>query len=100
MTKSGIYLKLEESTYIIKKFGLTFYFSSMFYKEKFEKNVEKYVECESIKLANKTDCIISFSKLFAVSYYNKIEKRGFFVFDNERNKEIKRYTIFGLNILV
>lgn len=100
MTKSGIFLKLEESTYKLKKFDLTFYFSSLFYKEKFSKNVEKYVETENIKLANKTDCVINFAKLFAISYYNKIEKRGFRIFDNKRNKEIKRYTIFEINFIL
>ncbi len=48
MTKAGIYLNLDESTYKVKKFGLLFYFSSLLYMEKFNKNVEKYVEMENI----------------------------------------------------
>lgn len=100
MTKAGIYLNLDESKYKVKKFGLTFYFSSMLYKEKFAKNVDKYVETENIKLANKTECVINFSKLFAISLYNKVEKRGFKIIDNERETEIKRYTIYEIKILL
>ena len=75
MTKAGVYLNLDESTYKVKKFGLIFYFSSKFYMEKFKENVEKYVETENIKLANKTKLIINFNQLFSISLYQKIEKR-------------------------
>ena len=100
MTKAGIYLNLDESTYKVKKFGLLFYFSSLLYMEKFNKNVEKYVEMENIKLANKTKLVINFNKLFAISYYQKIEKRGFKVKDVTTNKEIKLYTIYNEKILL
>lgn len=100
MTKAGIYLNLDESTYKVKKFGLLFYFSSLLYMEKFNKNVEKYVEMENIKLANKTKLVINFNKLFAISYYQKIEKRGFKIKDVTTNKEIKSYTIYNEKILL
>ena len=100
MTKAGIYLNLDESTYKVKKFGLLFYFSSLLYMEKFNKNVEKYVEMENIKLANKTKLVINFNKLFAISYYKKIEKRGFKIKDLVTNKEIKSYTIYNEKILL
>lgn len=95
MTKAGIFLNLNESTYYSIFFGLKFYFSSMFYKEKFDKNVEKYTEIENIKLANRTNLVINFNRLFAISYYQKIEKRGFKIKDTLRNKEIKPYTIYS-----
>lgn len=100
MTKAGIYLNLDESTYKVKKFELLFYFSSVLYMEKFNKNVEKYVEMENIKLANKTKLVINFNKLFAISYYQKIEKRGFKIKDTLRNKEIKQYSIYREQILL
>lgn len=100
MTKAGIFLNLNESTYKVKKFGLIFYFSSKFYMEKFNKNVEKYVEIENIKLANRTNLVINFNRLFAISYYQKIEKRGFKVKDVTTNKEIKSYTIYNEKILL
>lgn len=100
MTKAGIYLNLDESTYKVKKFGLLFYFSSVLYMEKFNKNVEKYVEMENIKLANKTKLVINFNKLFAISYYQKIEKRGFKIKDLVTNKEIKSYTIYNEKIFL
>lgn len=100
MTKGGIYLNLDESNYKIKKFGLIFYFSSKFYMEKFKNNVEKYVELENIKLANKTKLVVNFNKLFAISYYKKIEKRGFKIKDINQNNEIKTYTIYNEKILL
>lgn len=99
MTKGGIYLNIEESTYKISKYGLTFYFSSKFYMEKFEENVEKYVETESLKLKNKylTDCY--FEKYLAVSYYRKIEKRGFKIELEGKERIITKFTSFKCDII-
>lgn len=100
MTKAGIFLNLNESTYKYKIYDLKFYFSSMFYMEKFIKNVEKYVETENMKLSNRTNLVINFNKFFAISFYQKIEKRGFKVIDLTKNKEIKRYTRYREEILI
>lgn len=82
MTKGGIYLDLKQTEYIYTIYGLSFYFSSKFYKEKFEKNVQKYVKDETYKLINKYKNRIDFTKYLAISFYRKIEKRGFLIKDN------------------
>lgn len=99
LTKNGICLKLSESEYKILKYGLVFYFSSKMYLEKFEHNVENYVEQENLKLRNKYKMNGNFEVYLAISYYKKIEQRGFFVFDNVENKEIKADTMF-LNVII
>ena len=98
LTKNGICLKLNESEYKTLKFGLIFYFSSKLYLEKFENNVEKYVEEESIKLINKYKIKSNFEVFLAISFYKKIEQRGFFIYDDVKNKEINENCLF-INIL-
>ena len=100
MTKAGVYLNLNESTYKYKIFNLVFYFSSKFYLEKFKSSVQKYVEIENRKLANKLKLVINFNKLFSISLYSQIEKRGFKIKDLETEKEIKPYTMYNEKILL
>lgn len=94
MTKAGIYLELDKSTYYYSIYGLDFYFSSMIYKEKFEKNVQNYVKEESIKLKNKYKNDCDFKQYLAVSLYKKIEKRGFRIEQLNKIGELIRYTKF------
>lgn len=97
-TKGGIYLDIDKSRYKVERFGVIFYFSSKFYKEKFKKNVDNYVLNETLKLQNKYDLNISFGKFFAISFYKKVEKRGFKIKD-KNNKNILRNAVFGIRIL-
>lgn len=76
-TTKGIYWNLEESVYIYKFEGIEYYFSSMFYLDKFKNNVEKFIEEESTKLEIKYKILIDFRVYLAISFYKKIEKRGF-----------------------
>lgn len=99
LTKNGICLKLSESEYKVLKYGLIFYFSSKLYLDKFINNVEKYVEEETIKLKNKYKVNGNFDVYLALSYYKKIEQRGFFVFDDVEKTEIKADTVF-LNVII
>lgn len=99
MTKGGVFLNLEESTYKTQKYGLIFYFSSMFYMEKFVKNVENYVKTEVLKFENRTNLIVDFKSLFAISYYTKIEKRGFKV-ETCTKVPIKPYTVYNATIIL
>ena len=99
LTKNGICLKLSESDYKLLKYGLVFYFSSQFYLDKFKNNVENYIEQESLKLKNKYKINSNFEVYLALSYYKRIEQRGFFVFDDVEKREIKSDTIF-LNVII
>ena len=98
LTKNGICLKINESEYKCLKFGLIFYFSSKLYLDKFKNNVEKYVEEESIKLNNKYKILSNFEIYLAISYYKKIEQRGFYIYDDIKNVEIKENCLF-INII-
>ena len=97
-TKAGVYLDIDKSNYKVQRFGLIFYFSSKFYKEKFKKNVEFYVLNETLKFQNKFDISVSFSKIFAITFYKQVEKRGFKIIDT-KGKNISKEAIFGIKIL-
>lgn len=94
VTANGICLDLKESEYKILKSGLLFHFSSKLYLEKFRNNVDKYIAEESIKLRNKYKMNANYELYLAISYYKKIEKRGFYIYDDIMKKEIKADTLF------
>lgn len=98
-TKQGIYLNLNESDYTVMKSGLIFYFSSETYKQKFLENVDNYINEEIIKLKNKYQVSGSFEIFLMVSYYKKIEKRGFRIFDDINKKELTENVMFINQIL-
>lgn len=76
-TRRGIYLDLEESTYIYKIEGLTLYFSSAFYMQKFIETYREYSTTIERKVKEKYKVYIDLSLYLAFSLYKKIEKRGF-----------------------
>lgn len=90
ITRRGICYDLDESPYFIRMFGLTFYFSSKVYQEKFTKEVCKYIEYQSIMLFNKFKIETDFSKFLSICYYEKVEKRGFKIVDNTNKNEITK----------
>ena len=98
-TSRGIYLNLKESDYKCNLQGLTFYFSSKQYLEKFINNVENYINNETMKLKVKYNILISIDLLLMLSFYKKIEKRGFRVYDNLNKKEITENVGLVTNIL-
>lgn len=86
VTKNGIYLDLKESKFECVRNGLIFYFSSENYLDKYLENVSNYIKEESIKLKNKYLVECDFDKFLAISYYKKVEKRGFYVLDRFNNE--------------
>lgn len=98
-TVKGIYLNLNESDYCFNFKGLSFYFSSKMYMEKFKENVLYFVEQETIKFEVKYKMTINLDLYFMLVLYNRIEKRGFRVYDNINNKELSRKSVFITNIL-
>lgn len=99
-TRNGIELNLNESKYNFKFLGLVFYFSSMFYMEKFKKEVKNYINVEQIRLKNRYNMNLLINRCLAISLYKKIEKRGFRVFDSNLKKEIEENEIFIESIKV
>ena len=86
----GIYYDLNESDYvavlIINNEEIKFYFSSLFLRRKFLEKANDYMHTENLKISSLYNVNIDLSKFLLISYYKKIEKRGFRVLIN--NKEI------------
>ena len=98
-TKRGIYLNIKESDYSYNFKGLIFYFSSKKYLEKFKETVKSYLENEIYKIKIKYNINISIDLFIIISYYKKIEKRGFRIYDNLNKKEITENVCFTTNII-
>lgn len=87
ITRRGIYLNINESTFSINYKDFKFYFSSMFNKNRFENKLKDYINTESSKIKNKFQIDkINLNLFFAIVFYTKIEKRGFKIFDIIHNK--------------
>ena len=91
-TAGGVELDLKLSKYSYSFHNFTFYFSSNFYLEKFKNNVEDYIFLEKLKLKNRYKIYIVDENKLILSYYMKIEKRGFFIQFN--NEDFFSYNIF------
>lgn len=94
--RDKIYLNLLDSTYIHKIYNISLYFSSKFYLEKYKKEVNRYVEQESARLRIRYNCNVNLQRMLVIAYYKKVEKRGFFAYDNSKEKEIKENEVFLL----
>lgn len=79
-----IYHDINKSNYYFKHENLTFYFSSLLYLNKFTKQYTSYIEEESAKLNNKFNMTVISKKVFLITLYKKIEKRGFRVLLNDK----------------
>lgn len=89
-TTYGVYLDIGESDYCYNFKGITFYFSSQQYMKKFKDTVENYIEIETLKIQNKYKVDLMLTMYLAVSYYKKIETRGFRCYlNNEQINDIK-----------
>ena len=101
ITSRGIFNDLNESYYSYTAYGLIFYFSSIFYREKFKKEVIDYVNREGKKLKAFYKVKSNFDSFLAVSLYKRIEKRGFRVInDVGLRKEFKEDDIcFVANLI-
>lgn len=84
LTRNGIELNIEESKYKYNYKGLTFYFSSMFYLHKFEREIKFFIDNETKKLYNKFKVNADFTILLSIALYKRIEKRGFKVLVHDK----------------
>lgn len=90
ITERGIYLNLSESEYKVTIEGITFYFSSKVYLEKFKAKVKEYISIETAKIYVKYQINLNLDIYFMIAFYKKIEKRGFRIFDEVKKKEITK----------
>lgn len=84
----GIYYDIKESDYYTKfninNEEIVLYFSSLFLRKKFLDNVGNYIHSENLKLTIQYKIDIDATKLLILSYYKKLEKRGFRVLINDK----------------
>ena len=99
-TKNGVYLDLTESDYKYFYGGLIFFFSSEFYKKKFETKIKEFINDETLKIVSKYNTKCTFELFFMISFYKKIEKRGFRIFDNVNKKELTQDVVITNEILL
>ena len=101
-TINGIYLDLKESEYKLNYNGLIYYFSSELYMNKFKNNVKQFIVEETAKLKTKYKINIYFDTMLTISYYKKIEKRGFRIVYkiNEKETELTEEVLLANQILM
>ncbi len=69
--------ELEDSPFFLRMNDFMFYFSSKFYKDKFEKEYKEYIRSETLKLNVRYKMIVDADEMLLLSFYKMIEKRGF-----------------------
>ena len=94
-----VYKDINESNYIFEYNKLKFYFSSLFYKEKFIKEHINFIRDETMKLKIKFKCNIYCDEMILLLLYKKIEKRGFKVLYKGKELNEKYYINFNINDL-
>lgn len=100
--KNGIYLNLKESEYKINYNGLIYYFSSELYMNKFKNNVKQFIIEETAKIKAKYKINIYLDTMLTLSFYKKIEKRGFRLVykENEKTIELTQDVLIANQILL
>lgn len=91
----GVCHDLTKSEYLTTYKGLEFYFSSLFYQNKFEERVTPFCNMmiKKLMIPNRLiygEAIDPLFKYYAIVLYQKIEKRGFRVIDSD-GKEIRAW---------
>ena len=84
----GLYYDLKESEYFasldINGERIILYFSSLFTRKRFLENIGNYIHNQNSKIISIYKIDIDMTKLLILSYYKKIEKRGFRVLINDK----------------
>lgn len=70
---------------------LSFYFSSDFYKEKFEREYIQFLKDEMMKMKLRYKANIYSDELILLLLYRQIEKRGFRVYYDDKRININYY---------
>lgn len=91
-----VYNDINESDYTFDYNDMIFYFSSEFYKNKFEKMYFQFIKEETMKMKIKYKCSIVCDKMLLLLLYKRIEKRGFKV--TLDGKEINENYFIDFNI--
>lgn len=74
-----IFYDLTESTEYVEMLDTRFYFSSSFNKERFLRGYYSFIKEEEDKISSKYGIKLRIKFYLLISYYLKIEKRGFYI---------------------
>ena len=72
-----VFYELENSPFFLRIEDFMLYFSSDFYKKKFEEGYKDYIRNETLKLNVRYKMIVYADEMLLLSFYKTIEKRGF-----------------------
>lgn len=86
-----VYQDIERSKYSFQVDNLTFYFSSLFNLNRFERKYLDYIRCEERKIVNKYHYEIDMKNYLLICFYMMIEKRGFKVLVDDIKLEKERF---------
>lgn len=78
-TKWGVYHNLKESKYVVSNGDITFFFSSSVTLNKFMNGYHDYRKIRRHKANLINESYINFDTVADIEFYNKTEKRGFYV---------------------
>lgn len=79
--KSKVYYDIDESIYSVDYNEFKLYFSSETNMNKFNRQIDNYIEDQTFYLLNRYGHVINlFDDFLTVALYKRIEKRGFKVF--------------------
>jgi hypothetical protein len=83
-TKRGIYYRLFESEFVHTIGDIRFHFSSKLYRDKFIETYRDYIDLFNQKLNKvyKNQYQIDGNYLALIRYYDRLEKRGFYIVMN------------------
>lgn len=80
-TTGGIELDINKSDLTIEECGFRFYFTSLFNQKRFKEGFQEYINTENLKFKIKYKVNVDLTKVFLLSFYKRIEKRGFKVYN-------------------
>ena len=92
--KKLIYNDIEDSKYYVEIGKLRLYFSSEFNLDRFTRGYEKFIKEENLKIENKYQVNLLCNYYLLISYYKKIEKRGFKVENAITNARVSKNLTF------
>lgn len=93
----NLYYNIEESDISLEYKNLIFFFSSDVNAKRFKTKIIDFIDSENYKLKAKYNIEVDLSEMLLLSYYMKIEKRGFKVLKRELNLENNELCLIKIN---
>ena len=98
-TSRGVYHNLKESEYVVSNGDATFFFSSELYLNKFIDGYRKHREEFNNRMNRITDAPLNMDMLADITFYNKVEKRGFHAWLKGVNTTWREIHIYALRTM-